>query len=133
MEYPVGRLAVPDERVSHDIHVVAQAEVHVGVGRAEVIAVRAFPRMDECPLQVVLRGNLVELFLDESDVFIDLFRGPVDVVGPDRGAGRDGAVDGHANIEMVFVGVLEGGRVGRPGRCTMASSTAVSKPMRGWV
>ena len=31
--------------------------------------------MDERPLQVVLRGNLVELFLDESNVFIDLFRG----------------------------------------------------------
>ena len=28
-EHPVGRLAVPDERVSHDIHVVAQAEVHI--------------------------------------------------------------------------------------------------------
>ena len=68
-EYPAGCLAVPDERVSHDIHVVAQAKIHIGVGRAEIIAVRARSRMDECPLQIVLRGNLVELFLDECNVF----------------------------------------------------------------
>ena len=121
---------MPDERVSHDIHVVAHAEVHVGVGRAEIIAVGAFPRMDECPLQVVLRGNLVELFLDESNVLIDQFQGPVDVVGPHRGASRNGAVDGRADIEMVFVGVLEGGVSADRAVAPMASSTAVSKPMR---
>ena len=83
---PSWGLAVPDECVSHDIHVVAQAEIHKGVGRAEIVAVRAFPRVNERPLQVVLRGNLVELVLGEGNVLLDLFRGPADVVGPDRSA-----------------------------------------------
>ena len=109
---------MPDECVPYDIHVVAQAEVNVGVRRGEIVAVGAFPRMDECPFQVVLRGNLVELFLHESNVLIDLLQGPADVVGPDRGASRNGAVDGCAYAEMVFVGVLEGRHVGGPGRCT---------------
>ena len=69
----------PDE-----IHVIAQPEVHKGVGRAEIIAVRAFPRMDERPLHVVLRDDLVELFLDESNVLLDLFRGPAECP-PGRG------------------------------------------------
>ena len=63
--------------------------------------------MDKRPLQVVLRRNLVELFLDEGNVFFHLFHVPVDVVGLDRGAGRDGAVDGHADIEMMLVGGLK--------------------------
>ena len=117
LKNPSGRLAVPDECVPYDIHAVAQAEVNVGVRRGEIVAVGAFPRMDECPFQVVLRGDLVELFLHESNVLIDRFQGPVDVVGPDRGASRDSAVDGRAYAEVVFEGVLEGRRVGRPGRC----------------
>ena len=122
---------MPDERVSDDIHVVAQAEVYEGVGRAEIIAVRAFARMDEGKLQIVLRGNLAELFLDESNVFFDLFLSPVDVVGQDRGAGRNGAVDGHANIEMVFVGVLAGVFVWR--NDGWATGMFISDPVLLWL
>ena len=111
-EDPSGCLAVPDQRVSHDIHVIAHAEVHVSVGRAKIVSARSLLWMDHFPLQVVLRGNLVELVCDDSNVFIDLIQGLVDVVGPDRGASRDGAVDGHANVErtFMFVGVLKRGR-----------------------
>ncbi len=109
---------MPDECVAYDVHVVAQAEVHKGVGRAEIIAVSAFPRMNEGPLQVVLRGNLVELLLDDCNVLINLFRSPAKVAALHRGASRHGAVNGRANEEMVFVGFLEGGGVGTPGRCT---------------
>jgi hypothetical protein len=80
------------------MRVVAQAEIHKGVGRVEVIAIRAFPRMDELPLRVILRGNLVALLLDELH-------------GPDGGASRNGAVDGHANLEVALVGFLEGGLI----------------------
>ena len=75
---------MPDERVPDQIHVVAQAKVHKSVGRAEIIAVRALPRMDERPLHLVLRDDLVELLLDQGNVFGDLLRAatesPVPVV-----------------------------------------------------
>jgi hypothetical protein len=68
--------------------------------------------MNERPLHVVLRNNLVELLLDQSNVLVDLFGAPAE-----PGASHHTAIDGRANIEMGFVGVLEGGRIGRPGRC----------------
>ena len=68
-EHPVGRLTVPNERVPDDVHVVLLAELDEGVGRLEVIAIRAFPRMDELPLQVVFRRNLVELLFNERMSF----------------------------------------------------------------
>ena len=104
---------MPDERVSHDIHVIAQAEIHIGIGWAKIIAIRAFLRMDEGPLQIVLRGNLVELSRHESNVFVHLFPGSVDVACLDCAGRRNGAVDGHANTEAIIVGVLERGLVGR--------------------
>jgi len=50
-EDPTGRLAVPDQRVSHDIHVIAQTEVDVGVGRAKIVTVGAFARLDHLHLR----------------------------------------------------------------------------------
>ena len=61
------------------------------------------------PLQVVLRNDLIELLLNQICIFRDPFQGPVDIVGPDRGAGCNGVVYGDANVEIVFVGVLKGG------------------------
>jgi len=118
LENPGGRLAVPNEGVAHNIHVVADAEVHISVGWTEIIALRAFARMNEGPLQVVLRGDLVELLFDERDVSFDFFRGSIDVVGWGRGARRDSAVDSRADIEMILIGVLEAGRVCGPDRGT---------------
>ena len=90
---------MPDEGVADDIHLVAQDEIHIGIRRTKIIA--AGPRMDVRPLQIVLRRYLVELFLDQGDVAIEPFLMPVAV------AGRNGAVDGRANQEMVLVGGLE--------------------------
>jgi hypothetical protein len=99
--------------VSNDVHVVLLAELDEGVGRGEIIPVRAFPRLNERPLQIVLIDDLVELSLDQVDVPHHLFQGPVDVVGLDRRARRDGAVDGRANQEMALEGFLQGvGRLG---------------------
>ena len=54
--------------------------------------------MNEFPLQVIFGRNLIELFFDERNVFVDLIHAPVDVVGPNRGAGRTGSVNGHAQL-----------------------------------
>src|SRR5579863_8226285 len=51
---PIWRLAVPDERVSHNKHVVLDAEVHISVGGREIITIAAFSRLDERPLQIIL-------------------------------------------------------------------------------
>ena len=90
---------MPDERVPNDVHVVLLAELDEGVGRLEVIAIRAFARMDELPLQVVLRRNLVELLFNESNVLLHQLLAPAT-----RGARRNAAVDGHADQEMILVG-----------------------------
>src|SRR5947207_13452524 len=73
-EDPVRRLAVPHERVPDELHVVAQTKVHEGIGRREVVTVLAFARMNHLPLEIVFRGDLVELLLDERDVLRVLFR-----------------------------------------------------------
>ena len=117
---------MPDERVPHDEHMVFQAKVHIGIGRAEIVAVRAFPRMNGLPFQVVLRGDLVELLLCQSDVFVDLLRSPI--AERRRFAGGNGAIDGHADIKVTFVGVLEGGRLADCAAAPVARRTAVSKP-----
>src|SRR5881394_4290222 len=54
-KHPVRRLAVPHERVSDDIHLVAHVEGHEGVRRAEIVAVRTLAWMAALPLQVVFR------------------------------------------------------------------------------
>ncbi len=41
-EHPVGCLGVPDEHVSRQLHAVAQAKVHEGVGGGKSVAVGAF-------------------------------------------------------------------------------------------
>ena len=84
-----------------DIHFVALPEIHEGVGPDKIIAVRAFPWMDELPLQVILRGDLVELFLDESNVVSRQLSGSTT-----RRAGRHVAVDGRADQKMALVNVL---------------------------
>ncbi len=86
-------MGIPDKRVSDQIHVIAQVEVHKGVGWAEIVAVRARQRVNECPLQIVLRDNLVELLLDQTNVFVDLFQAPAE-----PRASRQGAVDGRVHI-----------------------------------
>ena len=113
-EYPVWCLTVPDERVPDDVHVVAQAEIHIGIRRPKIVTVRAFPRMDELPLQIILGGNLVKLFFDGGNVPLDLFQSPV---RPDRIARGNRAVNGNAHVEIILVSIFEGGLVGRPGRC----------------
>ena len=87
-----------------------------GAGRQSPPA-QAGSRMDKRPLQVVLRGNLIELLLDESNVFINAFLRPVDIISLDGGTGGDRAINGHADIEVIFVSTLERGNVGGPGRC----------------
>src|SRR5690349_21094537 len=58
LKHPSGCLAMPHESVSDKIQIIACAEVHKRIGRTEFISIRALPRMDECPFQIVLRGNL---------------------------------------------------------------------------
>ncbi len=87
---------MPDQRVPDDVHVVPQAELDKGIGRLEVIAVGPFARMNELPLQIVLRRNLIELLLYQSDVLIHQLR-----TSATRGAGGDAAVDGHADQKMI--------------------------------
>lgn len=117
-EHPVGHLGVPDKGVPDEMHLVAQTEVNESVRRSEVVAVGPGSRMNEQPLQIVFWRNLVELFLDEGNVLLDLLLVSTNIVGTDCGIHRDRAVDGRADLEMVFVGALERGLVGGPGSRT---------------
>ena len=104
---------MPDECMPDQIHVVTQAKVHKSIGRAKVIAACTLSRANERPLQVVLGADLVELLLDLSNVFGQLFWATTE----SPSASCDGAINGRADIEMVFEGILEEGRIGRSGRC----------------
>src|SRR6185436_4238450 len=77
-ENPIGCLAVPHQRVPYDVHLVAQTEVHEGVRRAELVALSPFTRMNELPLRVIFRRDLIEVFLDESNVLCALLRAPAE-------------------------------------------------------
>ncbi len=112
-EYPVGRLGVPDQRVPYEIQTVAEPEVHKGIGRAKVVPVGPFQRMNQQPLHVILRDDLIELFLNKNNVLLHLLRCPSGKARPGRGASCDAAVNGRAHVEVVFVGLLERGGVGR--------------------
>ena len=70
-ENPGRRLTVPDERVAHDHHVVFHAEIDISIGRAEIIAVSAFARMNAFPFQIVLGGDLIVLLLHHNGVFVN--------------------------------------------------------------
>ena len=62
--------------------------------------------MYKLPLQIVLRRDLVKLFNDMSGVRLDLLQSPVDIVGADRSAGRNRAVNCRADLEFVPEGIL---------------------------
>jgi len=51
-----------------------QLEIHERVSGGEVVTVPAFPRMNERPLHLVLRNDLVELLLHLSNIFRELLR-----------------------------------------------------------
>ena len=120
---------MPDERVSDDVHVVLLTEFDEGVGWAEVVPVGSRPWMDELPLQVVFRRNLVELLFDESNVLLHQLL-PSATTSPCRNA----AVDRHTDQEMILIGGLQCGRGGRlagdflrrDGRCRVLSKGAAS-------
>jgi len=71
-KHPIRCLAMPDQCVAGALHFVAQPEVHECVRRSEIVTVLALPGVNECPLHVVLCGNLR---FDERDVVADLLRG----------------------------------------------------------
>ena len=69
---PVGRLVVPHQRVANELESVLFTKLDEGIGRAEVVAIRPFVRMNVLPLHVVLGGDLIELRLDQCDFLFDL-------------------------------------------------------------
>jgi len=88
--------------------------------------------MDECPFQIVLRGNLIKLSLNQCDVLGDLFDASVDVVGLDRCSSRNCAIDGDPNIEMLFVRVFESSRIGALAGTEAAKNVTMRTPMLEW-
>jgi hypothetical protein len=85
--------------------------------------------MDHLPLQVVLRGCLVELLFDESDVLVDRLQTSATTAGLSCLA----AIQCRSYQELLLEGLLQvmaasAGRAVEPN----ASSIAVSKPALGW-
>lgn len=104
---------MPDECMPDQVHVVSQAKINKSIGRAKVIATRTLSRLNERPLQVVLGADLVELLLDLSNVLGQLLWATTE----SPSASCDGSIDSRADIEMVFEGILEEGRLGSSGSC----------------
>ncbi len=98
---------MPDERVSYQVKLITLTEVHERVARGEVISVCSFARMNKSPFQIVLRGNLIELFLDQRRVLCNLLPGSVEETEMNSGSSRDASVDGSAYVEMPLVSALE--------------------------
>src|SRR5262245_40483874 len=65
---------MPDERVPDQIHFVAEAETDESVRWGKVIAVAPFARVDELPFQIILGADLVELLLEQGNIFRILLR-----------------------------------------------------------
>jgi hypothetical protein len=91
--------------VADDLHVVAQAEIHQGVGGTEVVSVRPFPRVDELPLHVVLGRDLVEVFLEVRHVPRIL----PGVATKARAAGHHAPVHCRADWKVIFENFLQRG------------------------
>ena len=104
-EDPVRGLAVPDQGMADDLHAVGDGEVHEGVRAGEVVAVPSLAGMDQLPLHVVLRGDLVELRLHQRHLGGDLLRR-----ASERCAADVAAVEGGADREVFAEHVLEGRR-----------------------
>ncbi len=64
LEDPLRNLAVPNQRVSHDEHVVLLAECYIAVRRVEGIDIGT--GMDELPFQNIFRRDGVELRLHDG-------------------------------------------------------------------
>ena len=91
--------------------VIGQTEIHKGVGRREIKSIRAFPWMDQLPLQVAFRRDLIKLRFDKGSVLFDEVRRP-----KASGSSRDAAIDGGAHDELVLKRFLQSGRrLGGPG------------------
>ena len=67
--------------MTHNIHVVVNAELYKRVGRGPIIAVWAWVRVDESRFQVVLVDDLVVLGLDQGNVRLELFQSPIQHFG----------------------------------------------------
>ena len=86
-----------------DLHVVAQPEIHEGIRGCEIVAILAFTRMDALSLVIVLRGDWVELLLEQGHMLRVLLRAPAK-----RPAARNhAAVDRRAHSKMILGDVLQ--------------------------
>ncbi len=109
-ENPPGRLAVPDQRVADDRHVVGFAERNIPIAGVEIKRVRA--RVDDFPLEHVFRRNGIELRLNDGIAAL-------------ISVGKLAGIDGHAHEEIVFEGFLERDRPVRAGlRCRATGEDA---------
>ena len=104
LEYPVGCLAVPDQRMPDDVHAVFLAELYILVGRFEVVTFLSRTRMNELPFQYIFGGNGVELLLNQCDCIGVLFC-------------ELSWIQCHANFKTALEGVFQSNR-GVLGHCT---------------
>jgi hypothetical protein len=121
---PEGGLTMPDERVPHDMHIIALTKFHERVGGAPIVALWALFRMNQRPFQVVLGRNVVKLLNDQCPVSFDLLRRPTAESESARWAPRNAAIYSRADGEVILESHLEGGSVAGLSHGTVAHHPA---------
>lgn len=104
LKNPIRSLAVPDQRVARQLHIVLDSELHKGVGSRPVIAFFPGPRMQAHPFHLILGHHVIELSPHKRHVGFHLLFAP-----PEASPSSHRPIDCGADFEMILVGVFEGG------------------------